>query len=288
MWNRLNGLTLEYGNKDNLIDRIDYDEWLNLESLEKAKIVEKYIPDFNYYPSFGYFYNTTYSKLNFSLQDIKIIGKNTCFTSSKEKGGIVDYKNNIANLQFKSVGTDSRIDLNYDSDIIQTVFHTHPIEYTNKQEINTEINKQERKQIKKERNKYDPISVLDIVSFLLINTKSIADCILFGTEIHVKFLSALIFTKNEVYTYYMSTQLIQKISATLRNLWNESIKNTSDINSYIKNTELLLEEIELYYTLSLLNFNKYLTNTEIISYIEIVNSFGIVINRFSYNDNISI
>ncbi len=108
-----------------------------------------------------------------------------------------------------------------------------------------------------------------------------ADCILYSQEISLKFSTSIVFSKNEIYVCYMSDNLINNIIQKLNN-----IRSKYNVDDYINNVEQLLEEIEIFYTIPLLPFNKYLSNSEIHQYIQKVKSLGVIINRFTYNDNI--
>ncbi len=189
------------------------------------------------------------------IQDIAINEK-------KEVGGVIDF-NSETNIKILFTGTDDRIDLNLESDTADMkniiLFHTHP---------------------KDEDVEYDPPSILDIISFLSFNVKSIADLVLNRDKADIskilKIQCSLVFTKNEVYTYYFSHDLIMNITNDLLQVFRENE------DEFIERVERILEEIELNYTFSLRKFNKTMNEEEIGEYFKVLNSLGFLIHRSSY------
>ena len=170
----------------------------------------------------------------------------------KEIGGIIN--NNKIEVLFS--GNKNRIKLDLKNKT-QTLFHTHPED---------------------EDLIFDPPSVLDIISFLALNVQSIAEFILNGKK-DVKNLlkveNSMVFTKNEVYVYYISYPLIKEIS-------NQLMKMYEIQDDFIYNVEKLLEEIELYYSKILSRFNMTLDDNLLEEYISYLSNLGIIMKRFSY------
>lgn len=155
-------------------------------------------------------------------------------------------------------GNQNRIDFNLPetSKYALTVFHTHPED---------------------EDVEYDPPSVLDIISFLSFNIKSIADLILNRNKQKrdlLKIQDAVVFTKNEVYVYYLSASLVENIVTYLLKLLKEK--------DFIYEVEKLLEEVELCYAVLLSRFNMNLKDMQVNDYILYLQSLGIIMTRYKY------
>lgn len=219
---------------------------------------------------FGDNYNLSYPKDIYTNR--RIILDKTILTrihemvlnEKKEIGGII----NDNKIDFLFNGNENRIHLDLKKKT-QTLFHTHP----------------EDKDIL-----FDPPSVLDIVSFLALTVQSIADFILNNDgEKNIndilKVQNCIVFTKNEIYVYYISYPLILTISEYLMNLMSRDLmsRDLMNINSdYIYEVEKLLEEIELNYSNILSEFNMTLDEELLLKYISQLNSLGILVKRFSY------
>jgi hypothetical protein len=178
----------------------------------------------------------------------------------KEIGGTINFIERKFKMEILFIGNENNIDLNLEKDT-QTLFHTHPID---------------------EELEFDPPSVLDIISFLILNVESISKLIIdLGNGIEHPIDDALIvqnsmvFTKNEVYVYYISYPLLKNIIKYIIDLY----KNSKD---FIYSVEKLLEMIEIHYSIILSSFNRNLNNYEIKEYINFLSSLGIIMKRFDY------
>ena len=177
----------------------------------------------------------------------------------KEIGGIIN--NNKIDVLFSGNKNRIKLDLNKKT---QTLFHTHPAD---------------------DDLDFDPPSVLDIVSFLALNVQSIAEYILNGKKDVRKLLkveNSMVFTKDEVYVYYISYPLIKNITEYLIDL-NEK-QDLYQQFDFIYNVEKLLEELELYYSNILSRFNMTLDEKLLNEYIEYLSKLGIIMKRFKYTD----
>jgi len=175
----------------------------------------------------------------------------------KEIGGIIN--DNKVDVLFS--GNENRISLDLKRKA-ETLFHTHP------EDEDVDI---------------DPPSVLDLVSFLALNVQSIAEFIINNKKSKgkndlkdmLKVQNSAVFTKNEVYIYYISKPLILNISKYLMEIEE----------NFIYNVEKLLETIELYYSAILFEYNMILTEELLQKYINRLSSLGIIVKRFSYTSN---
>jgi hypothetical protein len=183
------------------------------------------------------------------------------------------YKTDIK-ITFKGNGTRINLDVENVNEKIDTLFHTHPC-------YDEDI-------------KYDPPSILDITSFLLLNVKNIADCFLkpchgqncffkdYKKGIEninscLKVKNSMVITCNEIYVYSISNELLQKIAKELRILYEEK-------DNFIKHVEELLQRIELFYSAKLFHFYKDMSNEEVNEYITFLKNIGIIMRRFNYKD----
>jgi hypothetical protein len=247
---------------------ISLDKWNNMEGIEKINLLKKHNinVDIKYY--FGKEYKIKYpediymfhrkKKLlldNTLLEKIKNLTK-----EKKEFGGTIRFDENKLDILF--IGNENNIELNLEKDT-QILFHTHPFE---------------------KNLKYRPPSVLDIISFLVLNIKSIAELIIdlsqgiehpIDEELIVE--NSIVFTQNEVYVYYISYPLLVNINKYLIKLF----KTNKD---FIYSVEKFLELIELEYSMILYSFNKNLNNYEIEEYLKKLSSLGILMKRFKYNE----
>ena len=172
----------------------------------------------------------------------------------KEIGGIIN--DNKIDVLFSGTKNRIKLDLNKKT---QTLFHTHPED---------------------EDLEFDPPSVLDIVSFLALNVQSIAEYILNKQKDVKKLLkveNSIVFTKNEVYVYYISYPLIKNIT--------EYLIEIHETDNFVYKVEKLLEELELYYSKILSRFNMTLDENLLNEYIEYVSKLGIIMKRFKYTSS---
>jgi hypothetical protein len=257
--------------------------WEYLDSIQKLAIMKtsgvpinpKLIFGHNYqikYPNdiFNYDHTKKYTLSNSIIQQIKDLVK-----QKHEIGGILIYdstKQNSDNINMHVLfnGNSDRINLNI-LDVLNrldkpyteskmSLFHTHP---------------------DTDNVMYDPPSILDVVNFLILSVKMIVDNNLAGktnsrssslhNRLKIRIGSSLVFTKNEVYVYYISQPLVDNIIQYV----NKDIKN-------------IFEEIELYYSAVLYPFNRELKNKEVDQYIHFLSHLGIVMKRYTYNQNIEI
>ena len=245
--------------------------WDGLDGVKKIEILKELnIPTF-YEPIFGTDFKVIYPDniykfkrtKRYKLNDVELLlMREMTLSEKREIGGILDFKEDT-NVEILFVGTDTRIDLNLEKstkDMMSILlFHTHP----------------EDKNID-----FDPPSILDIISFLSFNVKSLADLVLnpekANTDKILKIQIGIVFTKNEIYTYYMSHDLIIKIIFYLRNLHKQG--------NFIENAERLLEEIELYYTSYLIKYNTSMTSRQVDDYCKKLASLGILMKRATYQE----
>ena len=245
--------------------------WDGLDGVKKIEILKELnIPTF-YEPIFGTDFKVIYPdnvykfkrSTKYKLNEVELLLMREMVLKEKhEIGGILNFKEET-NVEILFVGTDTRIDLNLEKstkDMMSILlFHTHS----------------EDKNID-----YDPPSILDVISFLSFNVKSLADLVLnpekSNTDKILKIQIGIVFTKNEVYTYYMSHDLIIKIIFHLRNLYKQG--------NFIENAERLLEEIELYYTSYLIKYNTSMTSPQVDDYCKKLGSLGILMKHATYQE----
>lgn len=250
---------------------LNFEIWSYLDGIEKINVLKDSQIEIKPIYFFGKNYNLKYPKDIYMFENTEKIVldpitltnfQNMVLYEKKEVGGTLNFllKTNNFKTDIFFTGTETSIDLNLEKDT-QTLFHTHPIN---------------------EKLDFDPPSILDIVSFLALNVKFIAESIIDlrnGIEHGIDDLivqNSMVFTKNEVYVYYISSPLILNITKYLMKLKNKD---------FIYNVEKLLEMIEIHYSIILSSFNKNLNNEEIEEYLKILSSLGILIKRFSYLDN---
>ncbi len=205
------------------------------------------------YPEDIYLYKM---KNKYILSDRLLVKmKSLSINNRDELGGILKYDNNYIKDIILFNGDANKINLDLGKDT-QTLFHTHP--FTG--------------------NKYEPPSILDIISYLANVIKYIADLILdLNKDVEhplydpIVIQNCMVFSEEGVYVYYISHPLIKKIVEKIVNL---------DINSI----EKLIEEIEIGYANELFRFNKYYcTVNELNEYLNHLNSLGIMVNFFPYS-----
>jgi len=240
--------------------------WNNLDGLKKIALLKGAKISINPYPIFGTFENEIAKIYNFdkcithffNITELNRM-RHIALEERKEIGGIIEFNFEGKDIIFKIKGSENRIDLyNIDENKNKnlTVFHTHPQD---------------------EDIEYDPPSVLDIISFLEFNVKSIADRILNKNVGELlKIQNSVIFTKNEVYVCYLSDLLVINIVKYL-------LKMTD-----VYEIEKLLEEIEIYYSYLLKRFNMELNNLQINEYISYLKNLGFIIERYKYIDEVKI
>ncbi len=241
---------------------LDLNTWNVIDGVRKVEILEEIginIPE----PTFGNDYIINYPEHIYKFRKCKKYNLNVeemrefAINEEKEVGGIIE--NNKIKILF--IGSNDRINLDLEESMPNMksiiLFHTHP---------------------KDDNVQYDPPSILDIISFLSFNIKSIADLILNRGNVDVrnalKIQLGIVFTKNEIYTYYLSHQLVMNIVNSLLTLY--------PLPDFIENVEKMLEEIELYYTATLQRFNKTLQYEEVEEYLLNLESLGFLLHRTSY------
>lgn len=245
---------------------LNLSSWGYLDGVKKMSILRGAKININAFAIFGDEYILKYPK-DIYMNNKKIILNPTTLNSirrmalneRKEVGGIIN--NNKIDILFS--GNENRIRLDVKNKA-QTLFHTHPED----EDVNI-----------------DPPSVLDIVSFLALNVQSIAEFILNNenekgkkdVKNMLKIQNSAVFTKNEVYVYYISSPLILEISKYLMNVY----KNKDD---FIYEVEKLLETVELYYSYILLPFNMTLDEKRLKEYLTKLSSLGVIVKRFKYTD----
>lgn len=253
--------------------------WNRLDGLKKLSLL-KHNVEINDTPIFGNHFSLKYPDdiylfdlaQPYSLQDPHKIRRMTY--QNKEVGGTIEYGKDI---KMRFSGDDHQISLNLKTDT-HTLFHTHPAQ---------------------DRD-FDPPSVLDIISYLALIVKYVADLIIDldrGIEHSVDdplvVQNCMVFTKDEVYVYYISHQLLTSITEKLMNLFLESLgNNDSEFGSaeflkyedFVYQVEKLLEELEIVYASYLCRFNYDLDSSELSNYLSTLSSLGIIIQRFKYND----
>jgi hypothetical protein len=269
---------LEWNKMLRKYDTLTLKGWNYLDGVKKLSILRGAKVNIKSLAIFGNFSNLVYPKSIYNFEkckkhifDVTTLNKmrHVALEERKEIGGVVDINKE---MKFLFMGSNNRIDLNFENKDNKdnndkknvTLFHTHPQD---------------------EDVEYDPPSILDIVSFLEFNVKSMADRILNKNigEI-LKIQNSIVFTKNEVYIYYLSNDVIINIVKYLLNLFN-NFKNNND---FVYEVEKLLEEIELYYSSLLSRFNMTLTNSQVEEYLSYLQTLGIVIQRFKYTESVEI
>ena len=250
---------------------LNVSRWDGLDGVKKVEILKELnIPTF-YEPVFGTEFKVVYPEniykfkrsTKYKMNEVELLLMREMVLKEKhEIGGILNFKEET-NVEILFVGTDTRIDLNLEQstkDMMSLLlFHTHPAD---------------------DELEFDPPSILDIISFLSFNVKSLADLILnpekANTDKILKIQIGIVFTKNEIYTYYMSHDLIIKIILHLREI---NIQG-----NFIEDAERLLEEIELCYTSYLLKYNTSMTDRQVNDYCKKLGSLGILMKRSSYEE----
>ena len=266
-------LTLEEWNKLKYkFNKLTLNGWNRLDGLKKLSLL-KHNVEINDNPIFGNNFTVKYPEdiylfdlsQPYSLQDPHKIRRLTY--QNREIGGTIEYGQDV---QIRFSGSENQISLDLKTDT-HTLFHTHPA--------------QDRE--------FDPPSVLDIISYLALIVKYVADIILDldrGIEHSVDdpliVQNCMVFTKDEIYVYYISHQLLTSITEKLMNIFLKlSDNNNSD---FVYHVEKLLEELELAYASYLCKFNYDLDSSELSNYLSTLSSLGIIIQRFKYDNNLKI
>ena len=261
-------LTLEEWNKlKHKFSKLTLTGWNRLDGLKKLSLL-KHNVEIDNTPIFGNDFTITYPDdiylfdlaQSYSLQDPHKIRRMTY--QNREIGGTIEYGKDI-NIRFS--GNENQISLDLKTDT-HTLFHTHPAQ---------------------DRD-FDPPSVLDIISYLALIVKYVADIIIDldrGIEHSVDdpliVQNCMVFTKDEVYVYYISYQLLTSITETLMNIFLKS-------DDFVYQVEKLLEEIELVYASYLNKYNYDLESLELSNYLSTLSSLGIIIKRFKYQEKINV
>ena len=252
-------------------------EWLNLEiwnsldAVEKLRLLKKANIQINPNPVFGRNYMLKYPD-DIYLKNISKLFKLDPFTLNKMKelvlkkeevGGVINYDMNIE-IDVLFFGDINRINLEFDSDA-HSLFHTHP-----KQNIS-----------------HDPPSVLDIISYLALIVKYIADLIIdLGNGVEhpaddpLVVQNSIVFTKDEIYIYYISKQLLSTITKNLIEIYMNG--------NFVFEVEKLLEEIEISYGAYLSKFNRKLNSYSLHNYLNELFSLGFLIKRYKYDSPSSV
>ena len=186
-----------------------------------------------------------------------------------EVGGIINFKvKEKEEIKYLFNGGENRIKLDMEERGTQILFHTHPRD-------------------KEEGNLYDPPSPLDIVSFLGLTITYLANEYLDKVkgieqpeDDPLQVQVSAVFTKNEVYTYYLSSFLIERIKDVLLRI----DEGCESVPEFIEKCEGLLSEVNEEY-LSLLSpyNNSHISSSEIDEYIDFLSNHGILLQRFTYS-----
>lgn len=242
--------------------------WYYLDGLKKLSLLRGAKIPINDQPLFLKDYRLKYPEDIYSYDTSKLFYldpstlnqiRRMAIYQDSEVGGTIEYdQGNTIDLKFS--GTENRIELDYRSDT-HTLFHTHP----------------------KDDRLYDPPSILDIISFLALTVKYIADLVIdidrgieHAADDPLVIQSSAVFTKDEVYIYYISRPLVVNIVRKLIELF---LKN----DDFVYQVEKLLEEMEIVYSAYLFPFNRDLDRID--EYLETLSSLGILIKRFKYTEN---
>lgn len=233
--------------------------WNNIDGLKKLTLLRGAKIVINATPIFGTFHNISIYNLEkckiyiFGITDLNKM-RHIALEERNEIGGVIG-----DNIQFLFSGSKDRIQLNIENQTKNlSLFHTHPED---------------------EDTEYDPPSVLDIVSFLEFNVKSIAERIInknVGELLKVQ--NSVVFTKSEVYIYYLSNELVVNITKYLLSL--------RDKEDFIYEVEKLLEEIEIHYSSLLSKFNMELSDAQVKEYLSYLETLGFIVNRYTYNQSV--
>lgn len=256
-------------------DILNLEIWNSLDAMKKLALLRGINFKLDVLPIFGTNYLLNYPEdiYNFSNTNKFIIDINTLnkirkyVYSEKEVGGTIKYplnkKNDEIRINFPFTGNNNRIDLNLNSDT-HTLFHTHP----------------------DDKRKFSPPSILDIISYLSVIIKYIADIIIdlnngieHSSDDPLIIQSSMVITNEAVYVYYISYPLVVSITSYLIRLKkNENQRG----KNFVYEVENLLEEIELSYVYYLFPFNRDLSERDLQEYLATLSSLGILIKRFSY------
>ena len=222
-------------------------EWNELDGIQKVKLLKLS----GKIPIFGKF-NQMIDIKNTKIFDFSKMKE--LIYQNNEVGGTIDVSEGNYNIQF--IGNNNRIPLdlseksNSTDTLFYNLFHTHPID----------------------EREFNPPSILDIILYLALIIKSLADILLENRE-DLIVQNCIVFAKEGVYIYYANTNLLQAIINRL----------LTYKNNFVYDVEKLLEEIELSYTSYLLKFNKILNKKEYQEYLHELRTLGFTIEIFPYN-----
>jgi hypothetical protein len=271
-------LTKEY-------ETLDLEIWNSLDAMKKLALIRginlSFPKDIIFgkdfvlnYPEDIYLYSIT-DKFILDIDTLNKIRKYVY--SEKEVGGTILYsqknkKDIYVKISFS--GTDNRIDLNLKSDT-HTLFHTHPNDFNTNNFSRNDFSSRD----------FSPPSILDILSYLAVTIKYIADIIIdlgnhiqHSTDDPLIIQNSMVVSNEAVYVYYISYPLIVSITRHLMNIYQK------DANNFVYQVEKLLEEMELSYAKYLFPFNRNLNDRDLEEYLNTLSSLGILIKRFPYSE----
>lgn len=255
----------------NKFKTLTIETWNGLDGMKKINLLKLAKIEVDNIPTFGYFEkNDIYlSELTKTfVLDLSTLNKlrNLAIYEPNERGGTIEYSDSGPKLKFLFSGNSNRINLDLNRDT-HTLFHTHPID-------------QDRET--------DPPSVLDILSYLALIVKYIADIIIDmknGIEHSIDdpliVQNRMVFTHNEIYVYYISKLLVESITNMLMNIFLYE----DDFNSSV---ELLLDKMELSYSNYLYSFNRDLNIIDMQEYLQTLEKLGILVKRYNYFDKVEV
>jgi hypothetical protein len=268
-------LTKEY-------ETLDLEIWNSLDAMKKLALIKginlSFPRDIVFgndfvlnYPEDIYLYSIT-DKFILDIDTLNQIRKYVY--SEKEIGGTIVYSKKDIQVKISFSGSDNRIDLNLKSDT-HTLFHTHP---------NNERKYNHQDFSHRDSTSFSPPSILDILSYLAVTIKYIADIIIdlgnhiqHSTDDPLIIQNSMVVSNEAVYVYYISYPLIVSITQHLMNIYRK------DANNFVYQVEKLLEEIELSYAKYLFPFNRNLNDRDLEEYLNTLSSLGILIKRFPYS-----
>ena len=269
---------------------LDLEIWNSLDAMKKLALLKgifklDMIPVFGKdfilnYPEDIYNFTDT-NKFIIDIDTLNKIRKYVC--SDKEIGGTIEYSRqseqqfnmdynskNMSKINIFFTGNNNRIDLNLKRDT-HSLFHTHP-------DDNRKYNPRD----------FSPPSILDIISYLAVIVKYIADIIIdLGNGIEhspddpLIIQNSIVVSNEAVYVYYISYPLVVSITKHLMELYRSRKDN---LNNFVYEVEKLLEEMELSYASYLFPFNRDLNTEDLEEYLNTLSSLGILIKRFPYSN----
>ena len=280
---------IEFNNWQKLIKEyrgLNLEIWNSLDAMKKLALLKGINIKVVSTPNFGLnfilnypedIYNFT-STSKFTI-DINTLNKIRRFLySDKEIGGTIEYSRqseqqlnmdynskNTSKINIFFTGNNNRIDLNFKSDT-HSLFHTHP----------------------NDDRRYNPVSILDIISYLAVIIKYIADIIIdldngieHSPDDPLIIQNSIVVSNEAVYVYCISYPLVVSITKHLMELYRSRKDNLK--NNFVYEVEKLLEEMELSYASYLFPFNRDLDTGDLEEYLNTLSSLGILIKRFPYS-----